>query len=114
MESSLKIFLENILNLDMEKDFIFLKDSNLKYLYANKKFCELFKLDLNSLIDKDDYFLFEDKKYVDICQKSDLEALEKNYAVTKEIAFDLRFDILKLKVSIGNSEFGVLGFARLK
>lgn len=114
MESNLKIFLKNILNLDLEKDFIFLKDSNLEYLYANKKFCELFKLDLKDLIGKNDYFLFEDKNFIEVCQKSDLEALEKNYAITKEIAFDMKFDILKLKVSTGSHEFGVLGFARLK
>ena len=78
MELNLKVFLKNILKLDLEKDFIFLKDSNLKYLYANRKFCELFKLDLKDFIGKDDYFLFEDRKFVDICQNSDLEALEKN------------------------------------
>ncbi len=114
MESNLKVFLKSILNLDLENDFIFLKDSNLKYLYANKKFCELFKLDLKNLIGKDDYFLFEDKKFVDICQNSDLEALGKNYAITKEAAFGMKFNILKLKVSIGNNNFGILGFAKLK
>ncbi|WP_407536450.1 PAS domain-containing protein [Cetobacterium somerae] len=114
MESNLKNFLKNILNLDLENDFIFLKDSNLKYLYANKKFCELFKLELKDFIGKDDDFLFEDKELVETCKVSDLKALEENYAVKKEIAFGLEFDILKLKVSTGNNKFGVLGFARFK
>lgn len=114
MDSNLKVFLKNILKLDLANDFIFLKDCNLKYLYANKKFCELFKLDLKDMVGKDDCFLFDDKIFVEVCRKSDLEALEKNYAIKKEITFGMKFDILKLKISIGNNKFGVLGFAKLK
>ena len=61
MELWLKNILKNILNLDLENDFIFFKDSNLKYIYINKRFCELFEIELK-----------------DIRGKSDLEALEKN------------------------------------
>lgn len=113
-DSGLKSFLKNILNLNLENDFIFIKDSNLNYIYANSKFCELFNIEVEKLIGKNDCFLIKNKELLDTCQKSDMEALKNNHIISIEKVFGVSFNVLKLKVSIGNNRFGVLGFAKLE
>lgn len=113
-DSDFKNFLKNILNLNLEDDFIFIKDSNLNYIYVNTKFCELFNISSKNIIGKNDYFLIKDKKLLEACQKSDSEVLKKNHVISIEQAFGLKFNVLKLKVSIGHNNFGILGFAKLE
>lgn len=112
--SDFKNFLKNILNLDLDSDFIFIKNSNLKYIYINSKFSELFSISSENLLGKDDHFLISDKKLLEDCLKSDLAALKENHVISVEEAFGIKFNVLKIKISIGNNEFGVLGFAKLK
>lgn len=112
--SDFKNFLKNILNLNLENDFIFIKDSDLNYIYANSKFCELFNIEVEDLIGKNDHFLIKNKELLKTCQKSDREALKNNHVISIEKASGVIFNVLKLKVSIGNDCFGILGFAKLE
>ena len=44
---------------DLIDDYIFIKDINYKYIYANKKVCELFNSSLEEVIGKDDTYFFD-------------------------------------------------------
>lgn len=110
----LKKIFKNVLNLDLEKDFIFIKNTDLRYIYANSKFCELFNIKLSELIGKNDSFIFKDKALIEICRTSDLEAFEKNHSISVEEIFNINFRVLKIKISLGNNKVGILGFAKLE
>ncbi|MGL5277754.1 MAG: hypothetical protein ACRC8M_01555 [Cetobacterium sp.] len=112
-DSDLKKFLKNILNLDFEGDFIFIKDSNFKYVFANSKFCELFKICPEDIAGKDDTFLTNDEKFLRTCHESDLAALKENHVICTERAFNTEFNVLKMKIATGPNNFGILGFAKL-
>ena len=114
LNNNLKFFIKNILNLDLENDFIFIKDSNLNYIYANSKFCSLFNITIESIIGKNDDSFIKDPILCAGCQESDIYALQNNHFICFEEAFGKTFRVLKLKINLEKDTEGILCFAKLK
>lgn len=63
--------------------FIFIKDAQLKYRYANKKVCELFGETEQSIIGKSDFDLF-DHATAESLRVTDLKVIERGERVVDE------------------------------
>lgn len=114
LNKNIDFFIKNVLNLDLNKDVIFIKNSNFEYIYANSKFCDLFNINLKNLIGKKDIDFISDKILLKTCEQSDLYVFENNYLICIESAFDKEFRVLKLKIDLGNNNIGILCFAKTK
>ncbi len=112
--NNVKCFIDGILSLDFSKDYIFIKDSNLKYLYANPNFCSLFNTSLNEIIGKDDSFIIKDLNTLKSCEKSDKYALKNNQIICIEEVFEKDFSVLKIKINLDQDKTGILCLARIK
>ena len=108
-----KFFIKNILNLDLEHDIIFMKDHNLKYVYANDRFCNIFGVTLDELIGKDDTYIMSSESFISKCRESDLLAIENNFYITSEIVDAITYKVLKLKIHLEANNFGLLCFAKI-
>ncbi|WP_300622492.1 hypothetical protein [uncultured Fusobacterium sp.] len=53
---NLEVFnsLAELLDINFERDIIFIKDADLKYIYANSKFESLFNVKIKDIISKED------------------------------------------------------------
>lgn len=112
VNEQLKFFIKNILNLDLNHDIIFMKDHNLKYVYANERFCNIFGVTLDELIGKDDSYIINNKNILFKCKKSDLSAIENNFCITNEVVDNIFYKVLKLKIHLEANNFGLLCFAK--
>lgn len=76
---------ENKLNtiLDTVEAFIYIKDAQYRYLYANKKTCEYFQKDLDAIIAQEDEAFF-DAKTAQILRRHDQEVIEFGRKVSYE------------------------------
>lgn len=113
LDLNLLNFLKNILDVDLNKDLIFIKNSNFEYIYVNSIFCQLFNLNTEEIIGKKDKDFFEDKNAVLICQQSDIKAFETSYLIHEEEAFNKNFRVLKIKINLGDKKEGLLCFAKI-
>lgn len=111
-DKQLVSFLKNILDIDLEKDLVFIKDVNFKYIYVNDIFCQLFNLKPEEIIGKTDSDFFSDKVALKNCYESDLSALKNSYILHEEKAFKRNFKVLKIKINLGNNKIGLLCFAK--
>lgn len=107
-----KFFIKNILNLDLDHDIIFMKDYNLKYVYANERFCNIFGVTLDELIGKDDSYIMSNEGIISKCRESDLSAIENNFFIANEVVDDITYKVLKLKIHLESNNFGLLCFAK--
>lgn len=114
MNDELKFFIKNILDFDLNHDFIFMKDDKLNYIYANEKFCNLFQVKLEELIGKNDYYLMKNYKYIEKCNYGDTFALNNNFFISDEIVFDQKYRVLKLKINVDHHKPGILCLAKIK
>ncbi len=87
-KNNIKFFIDTILSLHFDKDFLFIKDSNFKYLYANQNFCSLFNTSLNQILGKDDHFIIKELNTLKNCEKSDKLVLENNQIICIEEVFE--------------------------
>lgn len=69
--------------LDTVEAFIYIKDTQYRYIYANKKTCELFGVSLEMLLGREDSDFFDEKTAKDI-RKFDSEVIEYGHKVTLE------------------------------
>ncbi|AFL69428.1 diguanylate cyclase [Sulfurospirillum barnesii] len=69
--------------LDSVEAFIYIKDTQYRYMYANKKTCELFGIGLEGLIGKEDDDFFEEESAKNI-RMYDEEVIEYGRKVTRE------------------------------
>lgn len=112
MNDKLKFFIKNLLNFDLDNDFIFIKDKNLNYIYANEKFCHLFNTTLSELLGKNDTFLMTEPETISKCKESDIFALNSNFFISNEIVSNIHYRVLKLKINLDNNNYGILCLAR--
>lgn len=91
-----------------------IKDNNFKYIYVNNMFCNLFNISLNNVIGKRDSDFILDKNLLNTCNQSDIYTLENNFLVCTEKSFNKSFEVLKLKINLGNDKIGILCFAKIK
>jgi diguanylate cyclase (GGDEF)-like protein/PAS domain S-box-containing protein len=69
--------------LDSLEAYVFIKDTNLNYLYVNKKISEYFKKTKQEIIGKNDFAFFE-KETAEEMQKNDKKTLRYKRKVTQE------------------------------
>lgn len=114
LDEKLSFFIKSILNIDIDNDIIFIKDSNFKYIYANVIFCDLFNVKLEDIIGKGDEVFIFDKEILRNCNNSDKAANDKYFIIHEEDVFDQNYKVLKLKINLGKNKEGILCFAKLK
>ena len=114
MKNDIKTFVNGILSLDVNRDFIFIKGADLKYLYANSNYCSLFNITLNDIFGKRDNYFIKDLKALKNCEKSDKIALENNQIICAEKIFGKEFSILKIKINLNQTDKGILCLAKMK
>lgn len=112
MNENFKFFINNILDVDLENDIIFIKDSNFKYVYVNNKFCELFEIKPEEIIGKDDKDLLTESSSIAHCKESDLFTLKHNFFLTNETVYGKEYRVLKLKINLDKKTSGILCFAK--
>lgn len=112
LNENLSIFLKNILDIDFNHDFVFIKDNNFRYIYANNIFCNLFNLKPNEIYGKTNKDFTDNTLLLNSSHKSDLYTLKHNYSVRDEFALNKTFRVLKVKINLGNNSFGILCFAK--
>lgn len=113
LDKNLLSFLRNVLDVDLDKDLIFIKNHNFEYTYVNSVFCNLFNLSIEEIIGKKDKDFFKDEDAIEICHLSDIKAYETNYLIHEEKAFNKEFRVLKIRINLGDKKDGLLCFAKI-
>lgn len=113
VDEKLKEFIKNILNYDLKNDFIFIKDSKFNYIYVNKSFTNIFKVEEENIIGKNDNFI----KFLNIsekinCSYSDKMALKNYFFSSEEIINGNKYLILKINIKISSKNNGILGLIK--
>lgn len=89
----LKTILENI------DGYVYVKDTNYKYLYANKQVCDMFNTSLEKIIGKDDSDFFDSETFQEIRQ-NDIPVIEHGQKVVcEEINSPLEGTLIKTFLS---------------
>lgn len=114
LDTNLMLFLKNILDIDIEKDIVFVKDSSFRYIYANKIFCNVFGIEEEDILGKNDETFILDKNILEKCYESDKYSYEKDFLIHEEEVFNQKYRVLKLKINLGDKSNGILCFAKLK
>lgn len=114
LDSKLVLFLKGILDIDFERDIIFIKDSKFKYLFVNKVFCNLFNVAQEDVLGKSDECFINSSEILENCYKSDKQAYNSEFFICEEEVFNKKYKVLKLKINIGNGNRGLLCFAKIK
>lgn len=105
----------NKLNLILDNidAHIYIKDQNLRYLYANQKMCEFFSLDPDEVIGKTDTEIGVDPEAAALLQENDLQvvnrgervAIEENYHLNERKApntfYSIKFPLQKEEAQDG-------------
>jgi PAS domain S-box-containing protein len=98
--------------INSSTDLIFLKDTKLRYVIANKVHETIFNVKVDQIIGKTD-FDFMPAADARHCEESDLEALKKGHVSKKETVGDRHYHIIKQKVlHKGKNLIGVAGVIR--
>jgi PAS domain S-box-containing protein len=96
--------------LDSMMEFVFIKDSNLRYIVINKALKDFFHLDYKDIIGKTDLELMGDENYKD-CLKSDQDVLQEGNLVTsEEIIGNQIYETHKFPVPLDANHIGIGGF----
>ncbi len=96
--------------IDAVDDFIYLKDENLKYVFVNKKFEELFDKPQTEIIGKRDAEL-TDNELIKACQVTDLSVQKEKLVISESIkSGDKIYQSKKFPVRFLNGKYGVGGF----
>lgn len=104
--------LGKVFNLDLNSDYIFIKDSNFNYIYANDALLSLFNTTLDIVLGKNDLCFMDEVEICLKCEESDIIALEKGYSSSIEKVFDKEYEVLKFKINLNNDEVGILSWVR--
>lgn len=111
---NLLTLLENLLEINLEKDVVFIKDSNFSYVYANKVFCDLFGVEEEIILGKKDESFIKDKKVLERCLESDKVSYETSFLIHEEELFNKIYRVLKIRINLGGEKNGILCFAKTK
>lgn len=114
LDTNLMLFLKNILDIDLGKDIVFVKDSSFRYIYANKIFCNVFGIEEEDILGKNDETFILDKNILEKCYERDKYSYEKDFLIHEEEVFNQKYRVLKLKINLGDKSNGILCFAKLK
>lgn len=96
--------------IDADSNIVYLKDENLKYVFANRALQGFLQRPADAIIGKDDFALL-DPAYAQLCADSDLNALTQNTVVTSTDTWNGRFyRTTKFPVRMLNGKYGVGGY----
>lgn len=92
--------------LDADRNMIFLKDENLKYVFINNKFDKVYNTGSTQVIGRDDFDLNEE--YAALYRDTDLEVLNKKTVIISEMEWGDRIHrTTKFPVKLLNGKYGV-------
>jgi diguanylate cyclase (GGDEF)-like protein/PAS domain S-box-containing protein len=98
--------------IDANKDLMYLKDENLKYIFINKAVEAFYKKKAQDIIGHGDYDLTEEE-FARKREKTDLAVLEKESLVIDEVIWDGRiYETRKFPVRMLNERYGVGAYIR--
>lgn len=93
--------------LNEDKNYVFLKDENLKFMFVNKALAKSYNAPYEEIIGRDD-FAFLEPEFAELSTRSDMDALEKGTLVTNTLAWQGRsFRTTKFPVLLPGGEYGV-------
>lgn len=94
--------------LDANRNIIFMKDENLKYVFTNKEFNKVYNKVSSQIIGRDDFELNE--KLANLYRSADLEVLNNKVTIVKESKYKDRIHrTTKFPVKLLNGHYGVGG-----
>ncbi|HAN20878.1 MAG: hypothetical protein A2Y15_04650 [Clostridiales bacterium GWF2_36_10] len=111
----LKILNKNIINInnlmktfgDAEDSLVYLKDENLKYVFINKAFESVYKIQSEKIIGHDDTVFLNDER-VEHQRQTDLDVLKNGKLIIEEAELQgYIYKITKFPVKMLNGKFGV-------
>lgn len=114
LDKNIFIFIKTILDVDIEKDIVFIKDENFRYIYANDVFCNLFNIQFEKIVGKNDDTFILNEKVLEKCYQSDLHSFQKDFLIHEEEVNNETFRVLKIKINLGSGRTGILCFAKLQ
>jgi PAS domain S-box-containing protein len=96
--------------LDSMMEFVFIKDSNLRYIVINKALKDFFNMDYKDIIGKTDLELM-DSENSKACLKSDQDVLQEGKAITSEETIgNQTYETHKFPVPLDADHMGIGGF----
>lgn len=96
--------------LDSMMEFVFIKDTNLRYIVVNKALKDFFHLDYKDIIGKTDLELM-DNANSKACLKSDQDVLHDGKLITsEELIGDQIYETHKFPVPLDSNRIGIGGF----
>lgn len=91
-------------------NIVFLKDSRLRYIVVNRKFCDFVGMEPEEIIGKTDYDIL-DEEVARTCHDSDRNALRNGVSQTEEVVHGRVYDVHKFAVDLPDGTRGVGGYA---
>ena len=105
-EEQFRIFMNTL------PDMVFIKDENLRYIFADKQTAEFFEAEIGDVLGKTDQELADINKIAP-CESSDILAIEQNNVVNvEEYLGDQIYDTTKFPVLLPNGKKGLGGILR--
>jgi len=99
--------------IDAQGDWVYLKDSKLRYVFVNRSFECFYGKKADQIIGLDDYALTTESSFADLRRKTDLDALEKGTIAHDEIIGDGKvFATTKFPVRLADGQTGVGAYVR--
>jgi len=93
--------------VNMNKDMMFIKDSDCKYVVANKKYCEELNKSSNDIINKTDFELFP-KDVAARYSQSDLEVINTGVTLLfEEVSSNKVSETMKFPIKLEGNKIGV-------
>ncbi len=93
--------------IDADNRLIYLKDKNLKYIFANKALEKFYDKQLSEIIGSDD-FILTDPEFAEKQRKTDLDVLEKNILIEDQLEWQNNiYKMKKFPVKLLNGYYGV-------
>ncbi len=98
--------------IDADDSLIYLKDENLKYVFINKAFENLYNRMTSEIVGRDDFDLI-DKELAVEHKKTDLNVQNKNTIIVDEVKWeDKTFQTTKFPVKLLNGHYGIGAYAK--
>lgn len=98
--------------IDADDSLIYLKEENLKYVFVNKAFEDLYNRKASEIVSYDDFDLIDDELAV-VHRKTDFDVIEKKAIVVDEVKWENRtFQTTKFPVKLLNDQYGIGAYAK--
>jgi len=96
--------------IDNNPSIVFLKDSELRYVLVNRKFCESIGMELGDITGKTDYEIM-DLESASISRESDIAALKRGSYHSEDLIGGRIYEVNKFSLELPDGSRGVGGYA---